>query len=146
MSAGKVAAQVGHCSESYWINLLKRGMIECTFDSFYLTLTTDIPKEAIREYALKDMTKTICQAKNKNHLLKAVDMAIELGLHEGEDYGFIYDKSCGYATDSCTEDKQCLTELTPEEANGTTLTGMWFRPLPDDVAHGISRHYQLYVG
>ena len=34
--------------------------------------------------------------------------------------------------------------LTPEEENGTTLTGIWFRPLEDDVAHSISKKYQLY--
>lgn len=43
----------------------------------------------------------------------------------------------------CIYDK-CLTELEPEEDNGTTLTGMWFCPLDDEVAHKISKKYQLY--
>ena len=30
--------------------------------------------------------------------------------------------------------------------NGTTLTGIWFRPLPDELAHKISKKYQLYKG
>ncbi len=132
MSAGKLAVQVGHCSEAYWINMFKNGLIECMLSSSYMSITAGIPKASLLEYGLKDMTKTICQAKNKNQLLKAVDMATELGLHEHEDYGFIYDK--------------CLTELTPEEEDGTTLTGIWFRPLPDDVVHKISKHYHLYVG
>jgi hypothetical protein len=37
-----------------------------------------------------------------------------------------------------------LTELEPEEENGTTLTGIWFKPLDDETAHTISRKYQLY--
>ena len=76
-------------------------------------------------------TKTVCEAKGKNHLLKAKTIADDMGLVEGEHYGLIYDK--------------CLTELTPEEDDGTTLTGMWFCPLPDEQAHEISRKYHLYV-
>ena len=51
-------------------------------------------------------------------------------LVEGEDYGFINDK--------------CLTELTPENEDGTTTVGIWFKPLSDDVAHMISKKYKLY--
>ena len=79
-------------------------------------------------------TKTVCEAKNKNHLLKAVDKAKELGLEEGKDFFLIKDN--------------CLTELEPEEIDengvGRTLTCIGFRPLPDEVAHEISRKYQLY--
>ncbi len=49
---------------------------------------------------------------------------------EGIDYGFINDS--------------CLTELAPENPDGTTTIGMWFRPLPDDIAHKISKKFQLY--
>ena len=42
----------------------------------------------------------------------------------------------------------CLTELKPEEIDengiGRTLTCIGFRPLPDDIAHQISKKYQLY--
>ncbi len=42
----------------------------------------------------------------------------------------------------------CLTELNPEEVDengvGRTLTCIGFRPLPDELAHQISRKYQLY--
>ena len=34
-------------------------------------------------------TKTVCQAKNKNQLMKAVTIAEELGLKEGEDFFLI---------------------------------------------------------
>ena len=79
-------------------------------------------------------TKTICEAKNKNQLMKAATMADELGLTEGRDYFLIRDR--------------CLTELEPEEVGedgiGRTLTCIGFRPLPADTAHSISRKYQLY--
>ena len=61
-------------------------------------------------------------------------MAEELGLKEGIDFFLIKDA--------------CLTELEPEEVDengvGRTLTCIGFRPLPDEVAHQISRKYQLY--
>jgi hypothetical protein len=48
------------------------------------------------------------------------------------DYGFIND---------C-----CLTELTPENEDGTTTIGIWFKPLPDDIAHKFSKKFKLYRG
>ena len=78
-------------------------------------------------------TKTVCEAKNKGHLLKAVLMAEELGLKENQDFFLIRDR--------------CLTELEPEEIDengiGRTLTCIGFRPLDDDTAHKISKKYQL---
>ena len=66
--------------------------------------------------------------------MKAAAMADELGLVEGQDYFLIRD--------------HCLTELEPEEVGedgiGKTLTCIGFRPLPDDMAHAISRKFQLY--
>lgn len=76
------------------------------------------------------VTKTVVGAKNKNKLLKVKELATELGLLEGEDYFCIYDK--------------CLTELTPEEEDGTILTCIGFKPLPDEVAWKISKEYHLY--
>lgn len=81
------------------------------------------------EYVNASFVKTICGAKNKFQLLKAKALAEELGLVEGEDFGLIYDN--------------CYTELTPEEEDGTCLTGIWFAPLPDEIAHQISKKYQL---
>ena len=123
MSAGKLAAQVGHCAEAYWTNLIKNSMHG--EDCF---LNIDI--EIYNNYINNSFVKTICEAKNKSHLLKAKTMADELGLIEDVDYGLIYDN--------------CLTELVSEEENGTTLTGIWFKPLPDEIAHKISKKYQLY--
>ena len=100
-----------------------------TNDGQYMAQMT-MPTEVYADYVCGSFTKTVCEAKNKNQLLKAKTIAEELGLVEDIDYGCIYDK--------------CLTELEPEEDNGTTLTGMWFCPLDDEVAHKISKKYQLY--
>lgn len=124
MSAGKLSAQVGHCAEAYWTRLIRNSMYG---DNCFLNLDMEI----YNNYINGSFVKTICEAKNKNHLLKAKTMADELGLVENIDYGLIYDK--------------CLTELESEEENGTTLTGIWFKPLPDEVAHKISKKYHLYM-
>lgn len=115
MSPGKLAAQVGHCAEVYWLHIFQNGTA---------------PTEDDYAYMNQAITKTICEAKNKTQLLKAVDKAQALGLTEGLDYGFIRDN--------------CLTELEPEDEDGRTLTGIWFRPLPDEIAHELSKKYQLY--
>lgn len=61
-------------------------------------------------------------------------MALNLGLVENQDFGMINDA--------------CLTELTPElvDENGESrcTVGIWFKPLKDDVAHSISKKFQLY--
>lgn len=130
MSPGKLAAQVSHCAEAYWIRGLRR-FAEPLDDYAGYKINGIIDKEIFEQYINGSFTKTICEAKNKNHLLKAKTMADEIGLIEGEHYGLIYDK--------------CLTELEPEELDGTTLTGIWFCPLSDDIAHSISKKYHLYT-
>lgn len=128
MSAGKLAAQVGHCAEAYWLRLIQSGLSEGNVNPRRVCF--ELSAEMVDEYINGAIVKTICEAKNKNHLLKAKLQAEELGLVENVDFGLIYDK--------------CLTELEPEEENGTTLTGIWFKPLDDETAHAISRKYQLY--
>ena len=59
-------------------------------------------------------------------------MAEELGLVQDTDFDFINDK--------------CLTELIPENEDGTCTVGIWFKPLDDEIAHKISKKYQLYRG
>lgn len=135
MSTGKLMAQVMHCAEAYWTNKMRKHAFECKCSNGWLDSGTyvsqiSIQKNVFEQYICGTFTKTVCEARNKNHLLKAKTIADEIGLIEGEDYGLIYDK--------------CLTELTPEESDGTTLTGMWFCPLEDDVSHRISKKYQLY--
>lgn len=130
LTAGKLCAMVGHCCEAYWTNLLKRNFharkdaakVECCY--------CYIPADVWDDYVNGIFTKTICESRNLNHLLKAKAIADELGMKENEDYGFINDK--------------CLTELNPENEDGTTTVGMWFAPLDDEVAHRISRKFPLY--
>lgn len=138
LTAGKLSAMVAHCAEAYWTNLFRKNLIhkwdaECegetkTYYSVNLLLNADI----VDKYINDSFVKTICEAKNKNHLLKAVKLAENEGLKEDVHFGLIYDK--------------CLTELEPEEEDGTTLVGIWFCPLSDEEAHKISKKYQLYRG
>lgn len=98
------------------------------------TVSVEIPKEIWDGYINDIFTKTICEAKNLNHLMKVVDVAKKVGLEEGTDYGFI--------------DDVCKTDLTPEFTDengvGRCRVGIWFKPLPDDVSHTLSRKYHLY--
>ena len=99
-----------------------------------VTVSVEIPKETWDGYVRDIFTKTICEAKNLNQLIKAGETAKGLGLVENVDYGFI--------------DDVCRTELTPEFTDengvGRCRVGIWFRPLPDDISHAISKKYQLY--
>jgi len=129
MSPGKLAAQVAHCAEAYWTKAFNEGWL-VNADNKDVVFEVLIPADVYCDYVCGSFVKTICEARNKNHLLKAVDKAKELGMVEDIDYGIIRDN--------------CLTELEPEEEDGRTITGVWFKPLPDDVAHEISKKYQLY--
>lgn len=95
-----------------------------------VTVQFEIPKDIWNDYVNRIFTKTICEARNLNKLNQAAEAARGLGLSEGTDFGYIRDK--------------CLTDLTPENEDGTTTVGIWFRPLPDDIAHRISKKFQLY--
>ena len=142
LSGGKLAAMVGHCCEAYWTNILKKAYSDCDdvglleiFEND-LRFPLEINRDIFDKYINGIFTKTICEAKNKNQLMKVLEIIEKLredgicDLVNGEDYGFIND---------C-----CLTELTPENEDGTTTIGVWFKPLPDDVAHRISKKYKLY--
>jgi len=140
LSAGKLSAMVGHCCEAYWTNLLKRCSEEKLFSvsNDHIHLMVDVDKSIWHEYVLGIFTKTICEARNLNQLRKVEEYIAEVNseLPEGKklvqkvDYGWINDK--------------CLTELTPENPDGTTTIGVWFRPLPDEIAHHISKKFKLY--
>lgn len=123
LSPGKLAAMVGHCAEAYWTNLIKDSMHG---DDCFLNIDMEIYDNYINDR----FVKTICEAKNLNHLMKAKTMALDLGLREYQDFGLINDA--------------CLTELTPENEDGTTTVGIWFKPLSDEISHKISKKYQLY--
>lgn len=111
---------------------LRLELCENEYDCYEAELV--LPRDVYEEWIQGIFTKTICEAKNRNQLMKAATLAEELGLKEGMDFFLIKDN--------------CLTELEPEEIGedgvGRTLTCIGFRPLPDDIAHQISRKYQLY--
>ena len=128
MSAGKLAAQVSHASMAWLSHVIRRSPRTDEGDKY--TYTVEIEKDIVEQWLNGIFTKTVCEARNRNHLLKAVVLAEEQGMQEGTDFFLIKDS--------------CLTELEPEDEDGTTLTGIGFRPLPDEVAHAISRKYQLF--
>ena len=135
MSPGKLASQVAHCAEAYWLHIIGSWEAVQLYHSKTARMgdyrfTGDLDGGIYENYVCGTITKTICEARNKGHLLKAKEKAEEMGLQEGVDFGLIRDL--------------CLTELEPEDEDGRTTTGIWFRPLPDDTAHEISRKYQLY--
>lgn len=139
MSPGKLAAQCCHAAMAFLTNHLRDESnviktISLTTGAEGYTAKTYFSKEVYEEWICGVFTKAICEARNRNQLMKAVEIAKELGLEEGKDFFLIKDF--------------CLTELNPEEVDengiGRTLTCIGFRPLPDELAHQISRKYQLY--
>ena len=130
MSSGKLAAQVAHASMAFISTWLRKN----AFDETGYISECQFPEDIYTEWICKSFTKTVCEAKNRNQLMKAVGIAEELGLKEGEDFFLIKDN--------------CLTDLEPEETDengaGRTLTCIGFKPLDDEIAWKISRKFQLY--
>ena len=134
MSSGKLAAQVAHASLAFLTSRMRDPKeTKFYYDSQY-HLSVNLDKDIYEDWICGVFTKTICGAKNRYQLEKAITIANELGLKEGTDYFLI--KDC------------CLTELTPEEVDengiGRVLTCIGFKPLQDEIAHKISKKFQLY--
>ena len=89
-----------------------------------------IDKDLYEQWIDESFTKTVLEAKTKNHLLKAKTMAEEMGLVEGKDFFLIYDV--------------CRTELEPEEDDGSTLTVIGFTLFDSEFIDKIGKKYQLY--
>ncbi len=139
MSAGKLAAQCCHASMAFLSNTLRdkkysSQLVDENEVPVGYEVTLKITRETYEDWICGSFTKTICEAKNRNQIMKAVTIAESLGLQEGKDYFLIKDN--------------CLTELEPEEVDengvGRTLTCIGFRPLPDEIAHTISKKFQLF--
>lgn len=132
MSPGKLAAQVAHASWAFLSNQIREEGQLVDTDLYQVNLY--INKEVYEQWFCGIFTKTVCEAKNKNQLLKAKQLAEEIGLVEGNDFFLIMDA--------------CNTELEPEEVDengvGRTLTCIGFRPLDDEIAWKISKKFQLY--
>ncbi|MBR3357893.1 MAG: hypothetical protein IKG46_08675 [Solobacterium sp.] len=136
LTAGKMSAQLSHCAEAAWLRYFDSSEITGTIkgddgQEQYTFEHTVLPADVVDQYVNDAIVKTVCQAKNRTQLLKAGKIAEELGLTEDIDYGFIYN--------------MCLTELQPEEEDGTTMTAFWTAPLPDETAHAISKKFHLYA-
>lgn len=132
MSAGKLAAQVAHASFAFISNQIRNTPAIENETGYNVSVLID--KDTMDNWFKGIFTKTVCEAKNKEQLLKAKTIAEELGMIEGKDFFLIKDA--------------CNTELTPEEFDengiGRTLTCIGFKPLPDEVAWKISKKFQLY--
>ena len=132
MSPGKLAAQVAHASFAFISNQIRSTPAIETMSGYNVSILLD--KEIMDQWFKGIFTKTICEAKNKNQLLKAKVIAEGLGMVEGKDFFLIKDA--------------CNTELIPEEFDengiGRTLTCIGFKPLPDEIAWKISKKFQLY--
>lgn len=133
MSPGKLAAQCCHASIAFLTRPFK-DMAELTVLDGIEQVSYGVDKNIYANWICGIFTKTICEAKNRNQLLKAVTIAEELGLQQDKDFFLINDA--------------CLTELEPEEFDengvGRVLTCIGFKPLPDEIAHEISKKFQLY--
>lgn len=132
MSAGKLAAQVAHASFAFISQQIRNTPAIETLSGYNVALLID--KDTMNNWFKGIFIKTVCEARNKDQLLKAKTIAEELGMIEGKDFFLIKDA--------------CNTELTPEEFDengiGRTLTCIGFKPLPDEIAWKISKKFQLY--
>lgn len=109
------------------------GELELCQPSYHYVTHMNTDTKLYEEWLGGIFTKVVCEAKNKNKLLKAVEIAQELGLVENQDYFIIRD---------C-----CLTEIEPEEFDengvGRTITCIGFRPMEQEIMEKISKKFQL---
>lgn len=135
MTPGKLAAQVSHASMAFLTNMIKQNsykskdrfgiLMNNLPDTYYTELTFDVG--LYEQWIEGSFTKIICEAKNRNHIMRAIDLANELRLREGKDYFLIRDN--------------CLTELIPEDEDGRTLTCIGFKPMESEIIEKISKKY-----
>lgn len=155
MSAGKLAAQVSHASMAFLTNKIRENIFtrpayqrviytkeygewkkvgETEIDCYRTEF--DIEKDLYEQWINGSFTKVVLQAKNRNQLMKAVEMAKELGWKEGIDYFLIKDN--------------CRTELEPEEIDengiGRTLTCIGFVPKPAEEIDKIAKKFHIFEG
>ncbi len=134
MSPGKLAAQVSHASMAFLTTAVRHNTHKVIHihngEEFYVTDNIPIAKGLYDEWIDDSFTKVICGARNKSRLLKAIDLAQELGMREGVDYFIIRDA--------------CRTELEAEEEDGTTITCVGFVPMEDKIIDKIGKEYHLY--
>lgn len=132
MSPGKLAVMVGHGSELYWMNLIKKHSetIPGPLGSVIRVNTLMFNENLLSDYIDKDYTKIVLAVKSLVGLNNLAKKLTEMGLVENEGFGFIIDK--------------CYYETKPENENGTTTVGIWVAPLDDETCAHISKKYRLY--
>lgn len=112
---------------------LEHHLVEHNEVSHYNTVL-QLDKDLYEQWFRGVFTKIVLGAKNKNQLLKAIQMANLLGMKENQDYFLIKDN--------------CYTELNPEETDeygiGRTLTCIGFIPMDAMVIDQIAKKYQMY--
>lgn len=133
MSSGKLSVQVSHASMAFLTHMIRENALVTTPKKDYLSLLK-FDKNIYEQWIDGSFTKCVLQAKNKNKLLKAVELAEELGMKENEDFFLIKDN--------------CYTELDPEEfdenGQGRTLTCIGFKPMDAEIIDKIGKKFQLY--
>lgn len=133
MSPGKLAAQVSHGSMAFSSMAVRRSANKASSQKY--SCLVELDKDLYEQWMLGAFTKCVLQAKNKNQLMKAVTIAEELGMKEGEDFFLIKDN--------------CYTELEPEEIGedgiGRTLTCIGFKPMDSEVIDQIGKKYHLWT-
>lgn len=97
---------------------------------YHIESTVSFDTEMYEQWINGAFTKVILQARNKSQLEKAIILSNEIGLVEGKDFFLIRDN--------------CMTELTPEDENGRTLTCIGFRPMDCAIIDQVGRKYHLW--
>lgn len=140
LSSGKLAAMIAHCAEGFWTRLIQHNLetIPGPEGNMYRLNSVFLDTDTVEQYICGIFTKTICEAKNKNQLMKIINLIDEYNNQVSNDQKLVEDVDYGFINDCC------LTELTPENEDGTTTVGIWFKPLSDDVAHKFSKKFKLY--
>ena len=86
MSPGKLAAQCCHASIAFLTSRLRDRdavtPITVSDDQIGYVTKMVFTKELYDDWICGVFTKTICEARNRNHLMKAVEIAKELGLFD----------------------------------------------------------------
>ena len=75
MSAGKLAAQVSHASMAWLSHVIRRSPREDVGNKYIYTV--EIDKDVVEQWLNGIFTKTVCEAKSKSQLMKAVVLAEE---------------------------------------------------------------------
>ena len=68
LSAGKLAAIVGHCAEAYWTRNLREKRRNYYEDHSECKCEMIVSGDIMDNYIKNSFVKTICQAKNRNNL------------------------------------------------------------------------------